>query len=139
MPFPSACTELPTPQPGRLAHLQVKALASVVLREKRVKSPRFCVVFMRNWKEIHSDRIQFIRMRAVISILTVFFFNSDTFQTLQTLRKVAIKESLESKTLTEPSQRLKHHRIFLGGGRRGGRASEKKCPGIFRCCCPLRP
>lgn len=64
--------------------------------------------------KIPRKRISCVRIRAVISILTVVFLNSDTCQTRQMLRKVAIKELLESKKLPEPSQRIKPHRIFLG-------------------------
>lgn len=52
---------------------------------------------MRSRKEIYRKRIELIRMRLVISILTIFFFNSDIFQTLRTPKKVAIKELLKSK------------------------------------------
>lgn len=62
-------------------------------------------------------------MKVVISILTICF-NSDMFPTLHMLRKVAIKELLESQKLIEASQRIKCHRIFLGG--RGGRRGHQK-------------
>ena len=76
---------------------------------------------------MYSKRIQSARMRVVLSISTVSlvcFFNSHTFKTLQALRNVAIREILESKKLTEPSQMTDSYTIFLGRQGVGGMASE---------------